>query len=155
MKKIVIFGSTGNIGAYFTDYCNNMIDKKQYEVIAVGRKHTDYYKKAGIEYINVDLCNASDFERLPTEDLYAVVNLAGLLPAYMKEYDPFKYVETNINGALRILEYARKNNADRLYILRHGQSRQDIGEKKMFFILSIQENCCLPVIMHFMLLQKV
>ena len=120
-----------------------MIDKKQYEVIAVGRKHTDYYKKAGIEYINVDLCNASDFERLPTEDLYAVVNLAGLLPAYMKEYDPFKYVETNINGALRILEYA------------HGQSRQDIGEKKMFFILSIQENCCLPVIMHFMLLQKV
>ena len=28
MKKIVIFGSTGNIGAYFTDYCNNMIDKK-------------------------------------------------------------------------------------------------------------------------------
>lgn len=51
MKKIVIFGSTGNIGAYFTDYCNNMIDKKQYEVIAVGRKHTDYYKKAGIEYI--------------------------------------------------------------------------------------------------------
>ena len=113
MKKIVIFGSTGNIGAYFTDYCNNMIDKKHYEVIAVGRKHTDYYKKAWTEYINVDLCNASDFERLPTEDLYAVVNLAGLLPAYMKEYDPFKYVETNINGALRILEYARKNNADR------------------------------------------
>lgn len=113
MKKIVIFGSTGNIGAYFTDYCNNMIDKKQYEVIAVGRKHTDYYRKAGIEYINVDLCNSSDFERLPIDDLYAVVNLAGLLPAYMKEYDPFKYVETNINGALRILEYARKNNADR------------------------------------------
>lgn len=48
MKKIVIFGSTGNIGAYFTDYCNNMIDKKQYEVIAVGRKHTDYYKKQGL-----------------------------------------------------------------------------------------------------------
>ena len=100
MKKIVIFGSTGNIGAYFTDYCNNMIDKKQYEVIAVGRKHTDYYRKAGIEYINVDLCNSSDFERLPIDDLYAVVNLAGLLPAYMKEYDPFKYVETNINLSL-------------------------------------------------------
>ena len=75
MKKIVIFGSTGNIGAYFTDYCNNMIDKKQYEVIAVGRKHTDYYRKAGIEYINVDLCNASAFERLPTEDLYVYRNL--------------------------------------------------------------------------------
>lgn len=155
MKKIVIFGSTGNIGAYFTDYCNNMIDKKQYEVIAVGRKHTDYYKKAGIEYINVDLCNASDFERLPTEDLYAVVNLAGLLPAYMKEYDPFKYVETNINGALRILEYARKNNADRALYTQTWAEQAGYWGKKMFFILSIQENCCLPVIMHFMLLQKV
>ena len=28
MNKIVIFGSTGYIGDYFTDYCNNMIDKK-------------------------------------------------------------------------------------------------------------------------------
>ncbi len=143
MKKIVIFGSTGNIGAYFTDYCNNMIDKKQYEVIAVGRKHTDYYKKAGIEYINVDLCNASDFERLPTEDLYAVVNLAGLLPAYMKEYDPFKYVETNINGALRILEYARKNKCRQGFIYSDmGRAGRILGKKKMFFILSIQENCC-------------
>lgn len=113
MKKIVIFGSTGNIGAYFTDYCNKMIDKSKYEIIAVGRKITDFYKKAGIEYVNVDLCNASDFDKLPTNDIYAVVNLAGILPAYMKVYDPFKYVETNINGALRILEYARKNKADR------------------------------------------
>ena len=63
----------------------------------------------------MELCNASDFERLPTEDLYAVVNLAGLLPAYMKEYDPFKYVETNIYGALRILEYDRKKNAERAF----------------------------------------
>ena len=29
MKKIVIFGSTGNIGSYFTDYCNKNIDKQQ------------------------------------------------------------------------------------------------------------------------------
>ena len=114
MKKIVIFGATGNIGAYFTDYCKHMLDSSKYELIAVGRKQTDFYNKAGIEYINVDLCNASDFDRLPKDDVYAVVNLAGLLPAYLKEYDPFKYVETNITGALRILEYARKNNADRV-----------------------------------------
>ena len=72
----------------------------------------------------------------------------------MKEYDPFKYVETNINGALRILEYAERIMQTGLYILRHGQSRQDIGEKKMFFILSIQENCCLPVIIAFYAITK-
>ena len=113
MKKIIIFGATGNIGAYFTDYCKEHLDEKEYEVIAVGRKRTEFFEKQGIQYINVDLCKAEDFERLPKEDVYAVVNLAGLLPAYMKVYDPFAYVETNINGALRVLEYARKNHADR------------------------------------------
>lgn len=114
MRKIIIFGATGNIGAYFTDYCNEHLKDTEYEVIAVGRKRTDFFEKNGIKYINVDLCKSEDFEALPTKDVYAVVNLAGLLPAYLKEYDPFAYVETNINGGLRVLEYARKNNADRV-----------------------------------------
>lgn len=113
MKKIVIFGATGNIGAYFVDYCKNRLDLTKYEIIAVGRKKTDYFQKCGVEYFNVDICNETDFNKLPVDDVYAVVNLAGLLPAYLKQYDPFKYVDTNICGALRILEYARKNHADR------------------------------------------
>ena len=113
MKKIVIFGATGNIGAYLTDYCNQHIDKNKYEIVAVGRKKTDFFEKHGIKYVQVDVCKQEDFDRLPTDNVYAVINLAGLLPAYLKEYDPFAYVETNINGGLRILEYARKNKADR------------------------------------------
>ena len=113
MKKILIFGATGNIGAYFVDYCCQNIDKNEYEIIAVGRKNTDFFKSYGIEYIQLDVCNASDFDKLPTDDVFAVVNLVGVLPAYLKDYDPFKYVDTNISGALRILEYARKNDADR------------------------------------------
>lgn len=114
MKKIVIFGATGNVGAYFTDYCAQNLDANKYEVIAVGRKDTDYFQQNGIKYVQVDICNADDFNKLPKDDVYAVVNMAGLLPAYLKEYNPFAYVETNINGALRILEYARENNADRV-----------------------------------------
>jgi UDP-glucose 4-epimerase len=114
MKKVIIFGATGNIGAYFTDYCGQMLDSSEYEIIATGRRNTDYYNKKGIEYVNVDLCKPETFDNLPVNEIYAVVNLAGVLPAYLKEYDPFAYVETNINGALRILEYARKNQADRV-----------------------------------------
>lgn len=114
MKKIIIFGATGNIGAYFVDYCKNKIDKAKYQIIAVGRKQTDFFEKNDIKYINVDVCDDSTFKKLPVEDIYAVVNLTGILPAYLKQYDPFKYVETNICGSLRILEYARKNNADRV-----------------------------------------
>lgn len=114
MKKIIVFGATGNIGAYLTDYCWQHLQHSDYEVVAVGRKDNDFFEKQGIRYVQVDITREADFERLPTEDIYAVINAAGILPAYLKEFNPFVYVETNINGALRILEYARKNHADRV-----------------------------------------
>lgn len=114
MKKIVIFGATGNIGAYLTDYCIKNLDAKKFEVVAVGRKNTDFYKKYDVQYINVDVRNKEDFNKLPTDNIYAVINTVGLLPAYLREYDPFAYVKTNIEGSLRILEYARINGADRI-----------------------------------------
>ena len=114
MKKIIVFGATGNIGAYFIDYCNEQIDKSQYEIVAVGRRKTDFFSRYDVEYIKVDICNDIDFNKLPITDVYAIVNLTGMLPAYSKENDVFSYVETNIKGSLRILEYARKVNADRV-----------------------------------------
>lgn len=114
MKKVIIFGATGNIGVYLTDYCKQNLNPAEYEVIAVGRKKTDFFEKLGVNYINVDIRKNEDFEKLPVTDVYAIVNAVGLLPAYLKDYDPFAYVETNINGALRILEYARKSDADRV-----------------------------------------
>lgn len=114
MKKILVFGATGNIGAYLVDYLNSNLSTSEYEVIAIGRKKTTFFERIGVQYLRVDVNKAEDFDKLPTEDVFAIVNLAGLLPAYLKEYNPFSYVETNINGALRILEFARKNNVDRV-----------------------------------------
>lgn len=114
MKTIVLFGATGNTGAYFADYCVQQLDQQQYRLLAVGRKKTDWFDQNGIEYMQVDIRCPEDFEKLPHKDVYAVVNLAGLLPAYLKEYDPFAYIDTNIGGGVRILEYARKVGADRV-----------------------------------------
>jgi len=114
MKKIILFGATGNTGMYYADYCNQYLDKREYELIAVGRKATEWFKNNGIKYYQVDIRNEKDFEKLPQEDVHAVVNMAGLLPAYLKEYDPFAYVDTNVTGGMRILEYARKTGADRV-----------------------------------------
>lgn len=114
MKKILVFGATGNIGAYLVDYLNSNLSNSEYEVIAIGRKRTSFFERRGIHYIRVDVTKAEDFEKLPTNDVYAIVNLVGLLPAYLKKYNPFSYVETNINGSLRILEFARKNRVDRV-----------------------------------------
>ena len=114
MKKILVFGATGNIGAYLVDYLNTNLSASDYEVIAIGRKKTTFFERIGVQYLRVDVNKAEDFDKLPTEDVFAIVNLAGLLPAYLKEYNPFSYVETNINGALRVLEFARKNKVDRV-----------------------------------------
>ena len=113
MKKIVIFGATGSTGVYFTDYCRENLDPSLYEVVAVGRKTPDFFKAAGIRCERVDIRSDADFAKLPQTDVHAVVNMTGLLPAYMRRFDPFAYVETNIGGSLRILEYARKVGADR------------------------------------------
>lgn len=114
MKKILIFGATGNIGAYFVDYCHSYINKDEFEIIPIGRKSTTFFEKYGMNYIQLDVCNENDFRKLPTENVYAIINLVGILPAYLKEYNPYTYVETNILGSLRILEFARKNNVDRV-----------------------------------------
>ena len=65
----------------------------------------------GIQYIQADACSPDDFRKLPQDDVYAVVNLIGLLPAYLNAYDPFAYVNVNISGSLRILEYAKKKQS--------------------------------------------
>lgn len=123
-KKILIFGSTGNTGAYLTEYCNENIDKENYEVIAVGRKETKFFEKMGIKYYKVDITKEEDFESLPTENVYAVVHLAAVLPAYMEGYNPRMYIEANINGAFNVLEYCRKVNADRIL---YPQSEGDLS----------------------------
>ncbi|MBQ7991337.1 MAG: NAD-dependent epimerase/dehydratase family protein, partial [Oscillospiraceae bacterium] len=113
MKKIIVFGATGYIGVYLIDYLIDHLGD-EYEVVAVGRRNLSFFADNGIKTVCVDICNDTDFEKLPTDDVYAVINLTGILPAYLKKYDPFAYVETNITGSLRIMEYARRNDADRV-----------------------------------------
>lgn len=114
MKKIVIFGATGNVGSYVLKYAKEYFDSKEYEVIASGRRKTDFFDKMGIPYYSVDISKSEDFECLPQEDVYAVIYLAAQIPSYMDDYKPGKYVESNIIGAYNVLEYCRKTNADRI-----------------------------------------
>jgi UDP-glucose 4-epimerase len=109
-KKIIVFGATGNVGKYFIKHLVNNINFSEFEIIATGRK-SNYDFPANIKYINVDITNNLDFQRLPTNNIYSVVTFAGLLPAYASENNPYDYVETNILGTLNILEYCRKVSA--------------------------------------------
>ncbi|MDO4493851.1 MAG: NAD(P)-dependent oxidoreductase [Clostridia bacterium] len=113
MKKIIIFGATGNVGAYVHKYACEYFAGK-YEIIASGRRETDFFEKNGYKYVSVDIGNARDFEKLPQEDVYAVIDLAAQIPSYMEGYQPEKYIQSNIMGTYNVLEYCRKVGADRI-----------------------------------------
>lgn len=113
-KKILIFGATGNTGSYLTDYALQFFNSDEYEIIASGRRETDYFTKRGIPYYSVDVTKESDFDKLPVDNVYAVMLLSAQIPSYMDKYEPKKYVDSIVIGAFNVLEYCRKVKADRI-----------------------------------------
>ena len=113
-KKIIVLGSAGNLGMYFMDYLNDNLDFKKYEVIATGTKDEYPYEFYKGKYIKVDITKNEDFEKLPKENIHAVVDFAGILPAYLKKDDPNKYIDVNIKGTLNVLNYCVQAKVDRI-----------------------------------------
>ena len=114
MKKIVVFGATGNVGSYMVKYMKEYFSGSDFEVIASGRRETNFFEKLEIPYFSVDITKPEDFSKLPTENVFAVVHLAAIIPAYMVGYKPEQYLQANIIGTWNVLEYCRKIRADRI-----------------------------------------
>ena len=114
MKKIVLFGATGNVGSYVLKYALEYFPVQEYEIIASGRRKTDFFTKRGIQYYSVDITKKDDFKVLPQEDVFAVIYLAAQIPSYMEGYHPEEYIQSNIIGAFNVLEYCRTTHADRI-----------------------------------------
>lgn len=112
MKRVVVFGATGNLGVRIACHLQEI----GYDIIAVGHRKSDngFFADKGIPYYSVDISSASDFEILPKENIFAVVHFAGMLPASMKGYDANPYISSIVQGTLNVLEWTRKVNADRI-----------------------------------------
>ena len=52
MKKIIIFGATGNVGSYVLKYALEYF-KGKYEIIASGRRKTDFFEKEVLNIIQL------------------------------------------------------------------------------------------------------
>lgn len=113
MKNIIVFGASGDTGHYFVNYFLEHNKDSNYQIIASGSRKTDDFKKINVPYYQVDITKKEDFNKLP-RDVYAVVDLAGAMPARMRGYDPYKYIDVNITGNLNILEYCKETGADRI-----------------------------------------
>jgi UDP-glucose 4-epimerase len=124
MKKVVVLGATGTLGAPISIHLKGL----GYDVTAVGHRKSDngFFADHDIEYLSADISVKSDFDKLPQENVYAVLNFAGALPASMEGYNADLYVSSIIQGTLNVLEYTRKIKADRIVF---PQSLFDISYK--------------------------
>lgn len=122
MGRILVFGATGTVGAYL---CLHLADMG-YHVIAVGSRKSDngFFADYGIEYLAVDVRCADDFKKLPTQQVDAVVHLAGLLPARMEGYHPQLYIDINVTGALNVFDYCVKAKVKKVI---YSQSISDVA----------------------------
>lgn len=127
MKSIIVFGASGDTGRYLVQYYKKHYTGNEYEIIAVGTRKTDFFSTIGVPYYRVDITRKEDFNVLP-ENPYAVIDLAGVMPARMQGYYPQKYIDTNISGTLNILDYCIHNHADRILYSQSFGDIKDYGE---------------------------
>lgn len=112
MKKILVLGATGHLGAYTALH----LKESGYEVTAVGHRHSDnaFFYTKGIKYIgDFSLEDVACYASLP-ENIDAVVHLAGTMPAHA-DASPMPYVQSIIVGMVNLCEWV-KNTACRRII---------------------------------------
>lgn len=113
----IVIGASSFIGVYTVEE----FIKQGEKVIVTGRrnKFKEHYNKLGVQYINLDLANKEDFERLPKVGVEGIVLLGGLLPANApvnldENENADEYFMINTIGTINVLEYCRKNKIKRI-----------------------------------------
>ena len=114
---IVVIGASSFIGLYTV----NALIENGYEVCATGRnkRFKEIYEQKNVKYIKLDLEDKEAYNKLPTENVEAVILLAAYLPANAGEdlvdcENADKYIMINTIGTINVLEYCRKNNIKRM-----------------------------------------
>lgn len=111
MKKIIVLGATGQLGAYTALHLKEI----GYSVIAVGRRKSDgdFFSTKGITYIgDFILENADSYELLP-KDIFAVVHLAGTMPAHANN-TPMPFIQSIIVGMVNLCEWLKGTECRRV-----------------------------------------
>lgn len=157
----MIIGATGSCGAYTAVE----LKEKGYEIVAVAHRPTDngFFEEKGIPYYSIDLKDKSSFNKLP-KDIDIVLHFAGSMPARMKGYNPYEYVDSIITGTLNVLEWMRVNSckkivftqsiADILYRFGTTEPIEDDVERKYplatdHSVYSICKNAAVNLIEHY------
>lgn len=160
MSKVIIFGATGGIGAYTAIH----LKQSGYDVIAVAHRKSDndFFEENGISYFSVDILDEKSFSVLPKDNIEAVINMAGVLPA--RTYNPRLFIESFTIGTLNILEYMKNAKCKKiisaqtpadLWYLQNTEKPMDADAQRSFpptgdhSIYTIAKNAAIDIIEYY------
>lgn len=103
MGKIMVFGACGNVGQYLTEYLSSKIGLNN--VIAVDIYQSEPIKALGNTFYKIDINSKVEIEGLPYDNVDAVIDLIGPMPARMEGYNPEEYIQTNILGTFHVAQF--------------------------------------------------
>ena len=120
---IVIVGGTGYIGRYLSVFLKN----KGYDILSLGRsdKVNDFFDENGINFKKFDIENDEDYNKLPTKNIDAIINLAAVLAEHEAPVE--KFFNVNTIGTYKILEFARKNNVKKVIMTSSHKVYNDVN----------------------------
>ena len=116
MGKVIVFGACGNVGQYLCDYISDIRNKD--EIIAADIYQSEPLKKIGVPFFKVDINSKDEIEKLPHDDIDAVIDLIGPMPARMEGYKPEEYVRTNVLGTFNVAQFCIEHNVKKMIYAR-------------------------------------
>ena len=127
---IIVLGASGFIGTYLI----NQLVKENYDVLAgdISEWGLSYYENLGIKNIRLDITDKQDLEKLPSENIEAIINLACVQPANVSEskYDPADFIKVNVIGTLNLLDFCVKNKVKKYFYTASHRNTQGSWEEK-------------------------
>ncbi len=111
MERILITGVGGFIGSHIA----NSLSKKGFHVIGIDNLSTGNSSNipSDIDFLNLDLANASQFNRIPKGSLN-ILHLAGQSSGELSFHDPAKDLEKNTQSTLNLIKYGIKNDINKI-----------------------------------------
>lgn len=104
--SIIIFGGSGFIGSHLIEY---LVSNGEADIISVDIKRPRKCV-AGVEYISADVRDLSEFS--VSGAVKRIYNLAAIHTT--PGHPSHEYYETNVGGALQIVEFAKKHDVDEI-----------------------------------------
>lgn len=110
MSKVLVIGASGSLGRGVISYL-----KQFHDVTATYSRNP--FIELGVTVKQIDITSYDSLISIES-NFDVVVLIAGAMPATMKGYTPKNYIDTNITGAMNVLQYCREANIKKLiYIM--------------------------------------